>query len=226
MWENVAGGDPEFRVNGWRLVARVSGQGLILVACRDPWVAAAARIFVPGVPLDRCEQWYVRGDGLHLACTGRDRQCVVLEVELLPIEAERDRFVLESVISMRTSLLESHPAIELQVGAGHPGFPRWGGNRWHQTAEFGAALWLQAQPGPPLEGPRPLTGVVCGERDRASLDAAALGDGQLRFFGDFLEKGVIRKVQPWWVWSCGPPPGDLASNVADQLAARPLPLAS
>ena len=51
---------------------------------------------------------------------------------------------------------------------------------------------------------------------------------QLRLFGEFLEKGVIRKARPWILLSHAPsePSQSELQAIWDQLASRPLPLAS
>ncbi len=227
MWENADRGEPEFRANGWKLVVRTDEHGAWMLICRDGLVATSARLWLAETRLGPCSERYVRGDALHLSFPDTAAEPVAIDLVLTPIEADQGHLILESVISLRTSLLDSHPAVELQLGAGHPLRPRWGDRPWSQVANSGSTLWLRSRPSPPAEGPRVSASVFCDDRDRVSIDGPALAEqGSLRFFGDFLEKGVIRKVQPWWVWSNGPIAPDLANQVARRLAARPLPLAN
>jgi len=227
MWENADRGEPEFRANGWKLVVRSDDQGARMLVCREGLVASSARLGLAGSRLGPCSERYLRGDALHLSFADTASEPIAIDLVLTAIEADQGLLILESVISLRTSLLDSHPAVELQLGAGHPLHPRWGDRPWSQVADSGSTLWLQAQPSLPGEGPRVAASVFCDDRDRVSIDAPALIErGDLRFFGDFLEKGVIRKVQPWWVWSNGPVAPHLAEQIGHRLAARPLPLAS
>ncbi len=227
MWENADRGEPEFRANGWKLVVRPDEQGARMLVCRDGLVATSARLWLADHSLGPCSERYLRGDALHLCFADTTSQPVAIDLVLTAIEADQDHLILESVISLRTSLLDSHPAVELQLGAGHPQRPRWGERPWSPVADNGATLWLRSQPAPADEGPRVSASVFCDDRDRVSIDSTALTEhGSLRFFGDFLEKGVIRKVQPWWVWSTGAITPDFADQLGQRLASRPLPLAS
>jgi hypothetical protein len=227
MWKNPDRGASEFRANGWRLVVKFDPQGVRLLTCRDTLVATAAQISLPQLTLPACCERYIRGDALHLVFSDTATETIGVELVLMPVEAEQDHLVLESVISLKTSLLDSYPAVELQVGAGHPGHPRWATTRWEPALATATALSVRAQRGPAAEGPRVQTTIWCDDRDQRSLNTQLLTDaGRLCFFGDFLEKGVIRRVQPWWVWSQGQVSFSAAARIAAQLAARPLPLAS
>lgn len=227
MWENADRGEPEFRANGWKLAVKTDDQGVRMLVCRDGLVASSVRLWLTNSRLPPCSERYLRGDALHLSFPDTAAEPIALDLVLTAIEADQEQLILESVISLRTSLLDSHPTVELQLGAGHPLHPRWGDRPWSQVNDSGSALWFQPRPALPSEGPRVATSVFCDDRDRVSLDGAALAEqGNLRFFGDFLEKGVIRKVQPWWVWSNGTVAPQRAEQIAHKLAARPLPLAS
>lgn len=227
MWENADRGEPEFRANGWKLVVKSGDQGVRMLTCRDSLVASSVRLWLADGRLGPCREHYLRGDALHLSFPDTSAEPIAIDLVLTPIEADQGQLILESVISLRTSLLDSHPVVELQLGAGDPLQPRWDVQPWGQATGCGAALWLQPRGAAAGEGGRVSTSVFCDERDRVSLDRPSLAErGCLRFFGDFLEKGVIRKVQPWWVWSDGTVLPQQAEQIAHRLAARPLPLAS
>jgi hypothetical protein len=143
----------------------------------------------------------------------------------MAIEADEGILVVETVVSLSTHLLDSHPMVEMEVGDGHPGHPRWNGGLWQRLLDGPEAMWVTAPPSKSIDGPKVATSLLCDGRDLPSL--AAEGDGDLcrvRFFGDFLEKGVIRRVQPWWVWSNGLITRRKADQLSAQLSQRPLAL--
>jgi hypothetical protein len=230
MWEISGPGSAEFRANGWKLVV-TSGEpkldGVRLLSCREDLVGAAAKIAVPGYELPPCSDCYIRGDALHISFPISQAHPIGLELVIMAIEADQQILVVESVIGLHTSLLDSHPNLQFEVGAGHPGFPLWGRVGWEQIFADGNSIWLRASGRSLLEGPGVSTSLLCDRRDLSSLSSS---DGEkataVRFFGDFLEKGVIRKVQPWWVWSNGQLAKRKADTIAHYLAARPLALSS
>ncbi len=230
MWEISGNGNAEFRANGWKLVI-TSGEpntdGIRLLSCREDLVGSSARIAIPGYELPPCSECYIRGDGLHLSFPVSQSNPIGLELVMMAIEADQQMFVVESVIGINTSLLDSHPDLKLEVGAGHPGFPIWGRVGWECSADDGDWVWMRAAPRPHGEGPAVSTSLLCDRRDLCSLAPASCDqDMSVRFFGDFLEKGVIRKVQPWWVWSNGPLANRKATAIARYLSARPLALSN
>jgi hypothetical protein len=230
MWEITGKGCAEFRANGWKLVV-TSGEpnvgGIRLLACRDDLVGASGRVSVQGYELPPCSECYIRGDALHISFPVSLSHPIGLELVMMAIEADQRTFVVESVIGIHTSLLDSHPKLQLEVGAGHPGFPAWGRVGWEQSAEQGNWTWMRADPRPLGDGPSVSTCLLCDDRDLSSLvPASEQARTAVEFFGDFLEKGVIRKVQPWWVWSHGPLANRKASQIARHLSARPLALSN
>jgi hypothetical protein len=230
MWEIIGKGSAEFRANGWKLVV-TSGEpnvgGIRLLSCREDLVGASARIAVPGYELPPCGECYIRGDALHISFPLSQSNPLGLELVMTAIEADQRIFVVESVIGIHTSLLDSHPKLQLEVGAGHPGFPAWGRVGWEESVDEGNWVWMRAAGRRAAEGPGVSTCLLCDHRDLSSLAPASVeNETAIRFFGDFLEKGVIRKVQPWWVWSNGPIANRKASEIARYLAARPLALSN
>ncbi len=230
MWENPKRGEAEFRANGWKLIVEADERGVRLLTSRQRLGATMARIWLPQIALAGCCESFIRGDALHLSLSGTQTEPVGLDLVLMAVEADEDLLILESVLSLNTSLLDSHPAVELQVTTGQEqhgrsdvGHPPGNDARWTSIMDEGSAIWLHAQPH--QENQQVTTSVLCDERDRLSLDRQRVAEGgPIRFFGDFLEKGVIRKVQPWWVWSHRPISPQLAARIAGQLAVRPLPL--
>lgn len=236
MWENPEPGLAEFRTNGWKLVLASGGRGVRrgnardevrMLVCRDDLVAASTRFFLPGIALpDRVES-FIRGDALHLNLANSQDHPIGFELVLMAIEADEQRLVVESQISLNTSLWESQPEVDLEAGSGHPGHPRWGCVPWKILAHDPTAIWLHAADDLPSLGPRVSTSLLCGGSDQRSLLTESIDDsGRVRFFGEFLEKGVIRRVRPWWVWSNGLISRETADGISAQLLHRPLPLSS
>lgn len=230
MWEISGQGTAEFRTNGWKLVVADNvpdSGGVRLLACREGLIGASARILVPEYPLPPCNECYIRGDALHMVFPISATDPVGLELVMTAIEADQDLMIVESVIGLHTSLLDSHPKLEMELGVGHPGFPIWGRNAWEKFTESPDWVWMRAGQPNPKDGPTVSASLLCDRRDLSSLltsDQETVPSVQ--FFGDFLEKGVIRKVQPWWVWSNGPLQPRRANAIARYLAARPLALSN
>lgn len=230
MWEIVEQGIAEFRTNGWKLVV-ASGEphvgGIRLLACREEVVGATARIAVSDYSLPSCDECYIRGDALHLSFSLSDEHPIGLEVVLMAIEADQQVLAVESVVGIHTWKLDSHPSLVLELGSGHPGFPVWGGASWERLADQREGVWMRGTGYGTVAGPRVSTQLLCDHRDLDSLQSTDTeGASSVQFFGDFLEKGVIRKVQPWWVWSTGQLPRERLARLAGNLARRPLALSN
>jgi hypothetical protein len=230
MWEISGQGVAEFRANGWKLVVACDQPqvgGVRLLACREGLIGASARIAIPQYPLPPCDECYIRGDALHMVFPISPANPVGLELVMMAIEADQDLMIVESVLGLHTSLLDSHPKLELELGVGHPGFPVWGRAVWEKFNESPDWVWMRAGKSSPTDGPSVSASLLCDRRDLSSLSTSDQETkSSVQFFGDFLEKGVIRKVQPWWVWSYGPLPPRKANAIASYLAARPLALSN
>lgn len=235
MWESPEPRLAEFRANGWKLIVAAEPAGassqpvdsIRLLACRDGLVGGSAQIRLPGIELAPLAEMFIRGDEVHLGFPVGPDHSIGLELVMLGIEADEDRLVIESMISINTSLLDSSPQVEFRVGAGHPGRPRWGEVPWQLLAKLSDVHWWSARPHQPGTGPGVTTHLACDRRDLSSLDPHEAGQGEgLRFFGDFLEKGVIRRIRPWWLWSNGTVTRDVAERISRTLDDRPLPLSS
>jgi len=230
MWENPELGLAIFHTNGWKLIV-ASGEApdgdIRMLACRDGLVGASARVHVSGFAIPPCQESFIRGDALHLCFPETDAVPIGFDLVLMAIEADQGILVVETVVSLSTPLLDSHPAVEMEVGDGHPGHPRWTGGLWKRLLDGPEAMWVTAPPPKSIDGPKVTTSLLCDERDLPSLAPEDDGDlRRVRFFGDFLEKGVIRRVQPWWVWSNGLITRRKADQLSAQLAQRPLALTS
>lgn len=216
MWEQLANHGARFRVSDWTLEMNACDGCLNLSASRAHDAPVTGRIQLVGMPLPSISESYVRGDELHLVLPQTDGCQVGLELALLVVEASSQQFVLESVIALQTLLLDLHPRVELKTNWKGTTSERWrmdpvNSSRWYNSDESTTEAGIQLA-------------VLLDPRDRFSINESQAGTQRLSFFGDFMEKGVIRKVQPWWVWSHSGVDTAVRRQLADELSARPLPL--
>ncbi|MGI9470926.1 MAG: hypothetical protein ACR2NZ_05315 [Rubripirellula sp.] len=144
-----------------------------------------------------------------------------LRLALEPIETSTDLFVLEATISLQTDLLDSHPQLDVDVDC--------------QSIESLVPTDLSGDDEVESQGSAPISiakghhpvAVLLGPYDSPfttnhSTDSLL----RLRLFGDFLEKGVIRKARPWIVFdrTGGIPDEDRLTAIWKQLCDSPLPL--
>ena len=90
-----------------------------------------------------------------------------------------DAVVIEMRVSVQTDLMNTHPTLDLAVD--------------HPSAE---------RPPRPCDaisrfGDQSDAAILLGPHDRPHTQNRG---GRLRLFGDFLERGVIRRARPWIVW--------------------------
>ncbi len=218
MWELDADHCAKFRVSDWMLDVVTRGDGLELSASSSHGASLGGQIQLAGLLLPPVTESYVRGDELHLIMPQTDGCDVGIELALTVIRADFHLFVLETVISLQTQWLDLYPRVELSTGLKNSA-----SNRWQMTPS-GSSRWYD--PSQKIANEHSRFAVLVDPRDRFSIDESQAGDQRLSFFGDFMEKGVIRKVQPWWVWSIEEIVPIVRQQLAKELSARPLPLAT
>jgi len=147
---------------------------------------------------------FVRGDQWHLDYPQGDGR-YAMQLVLRPIETTVDLLVLEVMISIRTNLLDSHPKVDIEVDCqtidsivptDQSGADQSGSNPFADDQVSGAGsapISVAASTGH-------CCSVLLGPHDRPfttnhSTDTTL----RLRLFGEFLEKGVIRRARPWLV---------------------------
>jgi hypothetical protein len=229
MWNQGALGVASWHVGDWRLRTSIAADGVhMFVSCHGS-DEAQGEITFPGKPFPRVREMYVRGDELHLVLPqepeadslAANGTIAGLEVVLLPILSDADTLVIESTLSIQTQWLDVEPTLSLRLPTNGPTFKR----------SFPSSMFIASQAASP-HGQLPAVclapqaSLLVDARDLSSLVPHHSNDGQVEFFGDFMEKGVIRKVQPWWIWSKLSLSDRDIENLADQLSNRPLPLAS
>lgn len=166
-----------------------------------------------------CEQ-YVRGDRWHVNYP-QGESSYALRLSLEPLQSCKDRLVMELCISIQTDLLDLYPKLDIEtecldIDSVVPGMS---GDK-DTVAGSGTA---------PVSIAKSKSGsasVLLGPHDHPfttnhSTDTTL----RLRLFGDFLEKGVIRRARPWIVFENSSNYDQSALEEAwHQLSASPLPL--
>ncbi|TWU47317.1 hypothetical protein Poly51_51170 [Rubripirellula tenax] len=201
------GGEP------WKFDARGGSAGiqcgaLSLASVDDDRLPAAGEQFVRG------NQWHVnypQGD-----------ESFALRLVLSPIASTSDRLVVEACISIQTDLLDTHPKIDVDVMCddidSFVPSDQWGDDEVRGSGV--APISLAKSKGHSIA-------VLLGTHDSPfttnhSTDSLL----RLRLFGDFLEKGVIRRALPWIVIdrSGTLPTESELTQLWQQLVASPIPL--
>ncbi len=224
MWEQVAHHAAKFRVSDWTLEVDTQDGCLKLSASSEHGVSLGGRVELAGMRMPPVTESFVRGDELHLVMPQTDGCDVGLELALIVIEADSHLFVLETVISLQTQWLDLHPRVDFAYCSREVCANRWmmkpmKSSRWYDPDQDDEED--DSDDSEPL-----LLAILIDQRDRFSINESGAGGQQLSFFGDFMEKGVIRKVQPWWVWSREELVTIVRQQLVKELAARPLPLAT
>ena len=223
MWnvENETTASIETERRSWRVDLAGGESGIRIGDENDESVA-----FLPvnNDKLPPISESYIRGDQLHAIYPQQDNS-YSLHLVLKPIEKSATRLVLEATVSIETLLLDSHPTLDIvAIGDGfncvtpsNSSVPASG------DAMAGCAGITSVARG------KFFGGVVLGDKDfPATLDLSDDEEIRLRLFGEFLEKGVIRKARPWIVIDrSGASPSDSEmTDLWQRLNDSPLPLMS
>lgn len=160
---------------------------------------------------------YVRGDEWKVTFPQSTGQ-FGLRISLRTVSASATRLVLEPTLSIQTSLLDTHPTLILNAVGGRPESRLIQVESTEQEVSV-TSLRFADQAGQ--------IAVLLGPHD-APFTANHSNDQklQLQLFGEFLEKGVIRKARPWVVLDrseAGLSKSDL-QQYAKSLCETPLPL--
>ena len=222
----------------WELDAR-GGQAICL-----GWPNEAAVRFKPvdDSTLPAADEQFVRGRCWNVNYPQADHR-LALRIAFEPIETTADSILLEATISIQTDLLDSHPKIDIQSDANSIKTLNVPGASQHPASQPGASQHPASQPGASQHpasqsGAAPVTiaksdttfvAIFLGTHDSPFTTELSTPESlQLRLFGEFLEKGVIRKARPWILISRAkqePSESELQA-IWQRLAGRPLPLAS
>ena len=215
--------------SAWYLDARGGehGVGVIATTKVDDDAFAESGRFVSLSPVDQdvlptAGEQYVRGDELHVNYPQTADSSYAVRLAFKPIETTNHSIVLEVTISIQTDLLDTHPKIDLDVFCqsidSHVPTDAWGDDEVEGVGS--APISVAASKGQSVS-------VLLGPHDSPfttnhSTDSLL----RLRLFGEFLEKGVIRKARPWIVIdrSADVPSEEQLEKWWRQLCGSPLPL--
>ncbi len=157
---------------------------------------------VAGDVMPYATEFFVRGDEWHVGAP-QDAGSYALDVVFRLVETQTLACtVVEMTLAIHTSLLDSHPMIDLCASGGTMRRVILGENNCHpeqhqaerQPAGCAAVTALNCKD--PAYDIAVLLGVHDSPFTTDKSDDTTL---RLRLFGDFLEKGVIRKARPWVV---------------------------
>ena len=210
VWENE-GGD-------WLLAAGGGEAGIGVHLEGAPAVSLRA---VNDDRLPAAGEQFIRGDEWHVAYP-QASGVYALRMTYRPIAATANQFVLETTIAIQTDRLDTHPQLDIEVDCldidSFVPTDRSGDNEVESSGSAPISLAKARQHS---------VSVLLGPHDSpftTNLSTDMLL--RLRLFGDFLEKGVIRKARPWLVIRRGEtPPGETELiELWQQLCQSPLPL--
>ncbi len=213
----------------WYLDARGGeyGVGVIATTKTDDGAFEESQRFVslssvdPDV-LPTAGEQYVRGDELHVNYPqAADSTCAV-RLAFKPIQTAKNLIVLEVTISIQTDLLDTHPKIDVDAFCQSidSQVPTDASGDDEVEGIGSAPISVAASKGHSVS-------ILLGPHDSPfttnhSTDSLL----RLRLFGDFLEKGVIRKARPWIVIdrTADVPSEEQLQKWWRQLCGSPLPL--
>lgn len=194
----------------WLLQCRGGDEHIEFVDGRDETVYAT--FTADSLPV--LDEQFVRGDELHLWYPQTDGE-FGLRLAIRPIECSEHRLVVEVTPSIQTQLLDTHPTLDL---IGHGDSESVDG----PSGSHGPAISR-------AESSTHSVAVLLGPHDSPFTSDLSEGNQagvQLRLFGEFLEKGVIRKARPWLAIDRSDQPFSEKElhTLWEQLAESPLPL--
>ena len=200
----IVAGDDNRRRPVWSVDARGGARGIRVIRhdadgsepdSRDT-VVALQPVGRDSLPV--LAEQFIRGDELHLSYPQREGS-FALRLVLKTIALTDRALVLEVVLSVQTDLLDSHPKIDIVAG---PGRTRRLSETQHSHPVTRPAAATGSAPIAVCGHSLGEVAVLLGPRDCPfTRDQSGDDELRLRLFGDFLEKGVIRKARPWIVVS-------------------------
>ncbi len=222
MWKLHDDGTATLATNkrSWTLQLSGGGKGIGLVESDSETVALVP---VGADVLPELGETFVRGDELHVEYPQKESS-YSLHIVFKPISFSGDRIVLQAVLSIETTLWDSTPTIDM-VTPGDGLMCLTPADLSSGPASSDAAIGASAVTG--VSRGRFAVAIILAPRDYPStLDLSDDEWMRLRLFGDFLEKGVIRKAMPWIVVdrSGKLPSDDELEEMAGSLAKAKLPL--
>ncbi|MFG0254034.1 MAG: hypothetical protein ACF787_02885 [Rhodopirellula sp. JB053] len=197
---------------GWTCRATGGKSG---IAFEDPETGLTLRVDNVGSdPLPMSDEQYVCGDSWKIDYPQQSGE-YRLRLSVRVVHSTPTRTVWEPTFSLQTSLLDTDPSLELTAVG-----------RFDQELSPDLPADVSVSSIRPAEGNGQLL-VLLGPLDAPFTKHRSSGKRlDLRIFGEFLEKGVIRKTRPWIIFDRtvnGVSPGEI-SRYCDELCSTPLPL--
>ena len=241
MWKIKSTGVALWETSGtnWRFDARGGADGIACLAPQGGTFEGGTLFQLQPVGKDQlpiAAEQFVRGDQWHVSFPQGDGS-YSLHCVFRPILSDERRLVLETTLAIQTSLLDSQPMIDVRAVGGRLRCftPTDGAPRSESSSSDKAD---QADRGATTNDPHASAvsrvisdawslAVLLGPRDYPwTFDLSSAQEIRLRLFGEFLEKGVIRKARPWIVLEREEVASDDRSLVGlwEQLCQTPLPL--
>ena len=169
----------------WRIEASNRGDGVRIWAGQE----SLSLISSDATELPKLEEQFVRGDELHLSfpqtgdCSEFGFELVIRPVRSESLGTDGDRVIFELIVSIETTRLNAHPTIDLCIPGSESVACRDvnGMSNAIHHANGASANWV----------------VLLSPQDAPFTSTIDQSEGlRLRLFGEFLEKGVIRRARP------------------------------
>ncbi|MEM1070004.1 MAG: hypothetical protein AAGI63_13975 [Planctomycetota bacterium] len=203
----------------WSLNARGGDAGIAVLGEDGQRLFEFAAVEDDQLPV--ADEQFVRRDQWHVNFP-QGESSYALRMVFRPLQVDAMQLVLESTVSIQTSLLDTHPKIDLNIDCRDidsfvPDDPS-GDN----TLDTKGSAPISVAKNRDVS-----IAVLLGPHDSPfttnhSTDTLL----RLRLFGDFLEKGVIRRARPWVVIdrSGETPSEEQLTELYRKLCGSPLPL--
>jgi hypothetical protein len=206
----------------WKIDAE-GGNAIRLRNATEASLASTVRLSpVDDALLPAADEQFIRGRSWNVNYPQASHRHA-LRIAFEPIDTTPHSFLIEPTISIQTDLLDAHPKIDIQIdGNSVKILDMPGGNDRAVNRTGSAAITI-------VRSDTMYAAVFLGPHDSPFTTDLSTSDSlKLRLFGEFLEKGVIRKARPWILidHSEKEPSESELQTIWTQLANRPLPLAS
>jgi len=205
----------------WGFDAR-GGHAIHMAITDNPTDSSHVRLQPVDQPnLPSAGEQFIRGKSWNVNYPQGDRGHA-LRLAFEPLASTAETLLLQTTISIQTDLLDTHPKLDVEIAADSLDSLNPCQNASHDRSDDHGC--------PPISIAQRSNGfiaVLLGPHDSPfTTDLSTPSSMRLRLFGEFLEKGVIRKAKPWILInrSGASPDRDQLAAFWQQLCESPLPL--